>query len=117
MGQSRRGSEDPALLAARTVAAEHGRRGASHPQAGGLRGVRPRTEGFLSTVFEPRRRTTAAALRSAVARGEVDPGIDLDFVLDAVAEPIYYRALFGHLPLTDELVEQSVAAVLGAITR
>ncbi len=47
----------------------------------------------------------------------MDPGIDLDFVLDAVAEPIYYRALFGHLPLTDELVEQSVAAVLGAITR
>ncbi len=45
------------------------------------------------------------------------PGIDLDFVLDSVAAPIYYRALFGHLPLTDELAEQSVAAVLSAIAR
>jgi AcrR family transcriptional regulator len=72
---------------------------------------------FLATVFEPRRQTTATALRSAIARGEVDPGIDVDFVLDSVAAPIYYRALFGHLPLTDELAEQSVAAVLSAIAR
>ena len=72
---------------------------------------------FLATVFEPRRRTTAIALESAIHRGEIDPGIDLDFVLDAVAAPIYYRALFGHLPLTEPLADQSVDAVLHAITR
>ncbi|MEU5759188.1 TetR/AcrR family transcriptional regulator C-terminal ligand-binding domain-containing protein [Nocardia sp. NPDC047648] len=32
---------------------------------------------------------------TASARGEVDPGIDVDFVLDPVAASIYYRALFG----------------------
>lgn len=47
-----------------------------------------------------------------MARGEVDPGIDLDFVLDVVAAPIYFRALFGHLPLDDALVESSVDAVV-----
>ncbi|MEV0058883.1 TetR/AcrR family transcriptional regulator [Nocardia sp. NPDC050718] len=67
---------------------------------------------FLATVFEPRRASTAAALRAGMARGEVDPGIDLDFVLDVVAAPIYFRALFGHLPLDDALVESSVEAVV-----
>ncbi|WP_327110477.1 TetR/AcrR family transcriptional regulator [Nocardia sp. NBC_01730] len=82
-----------------------------------LAGDAPLRAHFLATVFDPRRQTTAIALRSAIERGEVDPGIDLDFVLDAVAAPIYYRALFGHLPLSDELAGQSVEAVLRAITR
>ncbi|WP_433198528.1 TetR/AcrR family transcriptional regulator [Nocardia sp. CA-107356] len=72
---------------------------------------------FLTTVFEPRRRSTAFALRSAIRRGEINPNIDVDFVLDAVAAPIYYRALFGHKPLTDALADQSVDAVLRAIAR
>ncbi|MGW4767941.1 TetR/AcrR family transcriptional regulator [Nocardia sp. NPDC004278] len=72
---------------------------------------------FLATVFEPRRHTTAIALRSAIRRGEIDPNTDLDFVLDALVAPIYYRALFGHLPLTDHLADQSVDAVLRAIAR
>ncbi|MBB5913767.1 AcrR family transcriptional regulator [Nocardia transvalensis] len=70
---------------------------------------------FRRRVFEPRRETTAAALRSAMARGEVDSGIDMDFVLDALAAPLYYRVLFGHLPLTDHLAEQSVDTVLAII--
>lgn len=69
-------------------------------------------EHFLASVFEPRRETTAAALRAGMMRGEVDPDIDLDFVLDTVAAPIYFRALFGHLPLDDALVDASVEAVL-----
>ncbi|MEV6432697.1 TetR/AcrR family transcriptional regulator [Nocardia sp. NPDC051463] len=71
---------------------------------------------FLATVFEPRRRTTATALASAIRRGEIDQNLDLDFLLDAIAAPIYYRALFGHLPLTDALADQSVAAVLRIVT-
>ncbi|MFI8972016.1 TetR/AcrR family transcriptional regulator [Nocardia asteroides] len=71
---------------------------------------------FLATVFEPRRQSTASALRAAMARGEVDPDIDLDFVLDTVAAPIYFRALFGHLPLDDGLVDASVDAVLRLVS-
>ncbi|MGW4849583.1 TetR-like C-terminal domain-containing protein [Nocardia brasiliensis] len=40
---------------------------------------------LLSTVFAPRRETSTAAIRSAVARGEIEQHIDLDFVLDAIA--------------------------------
>lgn len=72
---------------------------------------------FLSTVFAPRRQTTATALQSAIDRGEITPDIDFDFILDAIAAPIYYRALFGHLPLTEALADQSVDTVLRAIAR
>ncbi|MET8774323.1 TetR/AcrR family transcriptional regulator [Nocardia sp. NPDC050713] len=72
-------------------------------------------EHFLAVVFEPRRQTTETALRAAIDRGEVRPEIDMDFVLDAVAAPIYFRALFGHLPLDEELAESSVDAVLRLI--
>jgi AcrR family transcriptional regulator len=74
-------------------------------------------EQLWSTVFGPRRETTARALRAAIDRGEIDPGTDIDFVLDAVAAPIYFRALFGHLPLSDELADHSVDTVLAAIHR
>lgn len=70
---------------------------------------------FRRRVFDPRRETTAAALRSAIARGEIDPDTDMDFVLDALAAPLYYRVLFGHLPLTERLAEQSVDTVLAAL--
>lgn len=72
-------------------------------------------EQLWSRVFGPRRDTTARALQSAIDRGEIDPDIDIGFVLDAVAAPIYFRALFRHLPLPDALADQSVDAVLAAI--
>ncbi|NUP28072.1 MAG: TetR/AcrR family transcriptional regulator, partial [Nocardia sp.] len=64
-------------------------------------------EQLWSTVFGPRRDSTARALRSAIARGELDAAADIEFVLDAVAAPIYCRALFGHLPLSDDLADRS----------
>lgn len=70
---------------------------------------------FLSTVFTPRRQTTATRLATAVERGELPPIGDLGFVLDALAAPVYYRALFRHLPLDDALAEQTVDAVLAAL--
>ncbi len=72
---------------------------------------------FLRTVFEPRRESSAARLASATARGEIGAIPDLDFVLDALAAPIYYRGLFAHLPLTDSLAEQSVDTVLAALPK
>ncbi|MEW2354290.1 TetR/AcrR family transcriptional regulator [Spirillospora sp. NPDC029432] len=69
-------------------------------------------ERFRDQVFHPRRATTAATLRSAARRGEIRADFDMDFVLDALAAPLYYRALFGHLPLTRALAEQCVDGVL-----
>ncbi|WP_280262814.1 TetR/AcrR family transcriptional regulator [Nocardia wallacei] len=70
---------------------------------------------FRRRIFDARRETTAATLRSAIDRGEIRPDIDMEFVLDALAAPLYYRVLFGHGPLTDRLAEQSVDSVLAAI--
>lgn len=67
---------------------------------------------FRLAFFEPRRDSTAAVLESASARGEICDDFDLNFVLDALAAPAYYRALFRHLPLDVRLAEQSVDAVL-----
>lgn len=69
-------------------------------------------ERFRERVFHPRRATTAATLRAAAGRGEIRADFDMDFVLDALAAPLYYRVLFGHLPLTRGLAEQCVDAVL-----
>ncbi|MER7076519.1 transcriptional regulator, TetR family [Saccharopolyspora kobensis] len=70
---------------------------------------------FRRRVFDARRETTANALRSAIRRGEIQPDTDVEFVLDALAAPLYYSVLFGHRPLTDDLAEQSVDLVLAAI--
>jgi hypothetical protein len=56
-------------------------------------------------------------LERGVARGEVSKGIDLDFVLDALYGPLYYRLLIKHAPLTqscaDSLVELVFAGLKG----
>jgi AcrR family transcriptional regulator len=70
---------------------------------------------FRESFFETRRNSTAAVLESARARGEIRADFDLDFVLDALAAPVYYRALFRHLPLDVHLAEQAVDAVLLAL--
>ncbi|MFC4946898.1 TetR/AcrR family transcriptional regulator [Pseudonocardia sp. GCM10023141] len=73
------------------------------------------TADFLATVFHPRRATTATTLRAAQARGEIHADFDMDFVLDALAAPLYFRALFRHLPLDARLVEQTVDGVLASL--
>jgi hypothetical protein len=72
-------------------------------------------ERFFTEVFHARRATTEATLRSAIARGEVRPDIDMTFVLDALAAPAYFRQLYGHAPVDRLLVEQTVDMVLAAI--
>ncbi|WP_245606969.1 TetR/AcrR family transcriptional regulator [Pseudonocardia spinosispora] len=72
-------------------------------------------EQFFERIFHARRSTTEATLRAAIARGEVREDIDMVFVLDALAAPLYFRQLFGHAPLDARLVEQTVDLVLAAI--
>ena len=40
----------------------------------------------------------------------------MEFVLDALAAPIYFRALFQHGPVDQALVESTVDLVLAGIT-
>jgi AcrR family transcriptional regulator len=71
---------------------------------------------FFDRVFHPRRAMTRATIEHAIERGLVKPDIDMDFVLDALAAPIYFRALFQHAPLDDKLIDDTVDLVLAGIT-
>jgi AcrR family transcriptional regulator len=70
---------------------------------------------FLTRVFHQRRATTRTTIQHAIDRGEVDPEIDMDFVLDALAAPTYFRALYQHAPVDASLVENTVDLVLAGI--
>ncbi len=68
-----------------------------------------------SRVLAPRRRSMRAALRRAQARGEARRGLDLELVLDMLTGPFYYRALFGHAPITPRTTRQVVDYLLRVI--
>ena len=72
-------------------------------------------EQFLTEIFIARRQTTATALRAAVDRGELRDDLDMEYVLDALAAPLYFRALFRHARIDKRLVELTVDSVLKAI--
>ncbi|GAA5162412.1 MULTISPECIES: TetR/AcrR family transcriptional regulator [Amycolatopsis] len=70
---------------------------------------------FLDKYFHTRRASTAEALRRGVERGDLNPDVDVDLVLDMLASTTYYRVLFGHLPVTPRLAEQVVDVVLTGV--
>jgi len=70
---------------------------------------------FLNELFHPRRATTAAALRRGIERGDIRADADIDLLLDMLGATAYYRALFGHLPLTPTLAEDVVQVVLAGV--
>jgi AcrR family transcriptional regulator len=70
---------------------------------------------FLAEFFHPRRAATAAALRRGMRRGDIRPDADIDLLLDMLAATTYYRALFGHLPITGTLAEDVVRVVLAGV--
>ena len=51
---------------------------------------------FIELVLAPRRASMAKVLRDGMARGEIRPDIDVEVVLDLLAAPLYYRAIFRH---------------------
>jgi AcrR family transcriptional regulator len=69
----------------------------------------------LAEIFTARRASTATTLAHAIERAEIRPDIDMEYVLDALAAPLYFRATFQHAPIDDHLVEVTVDSVLAAI--
>ncbi len=55
-------------------------------------------------VLAPRRRSIRAAFERGMARGECGRGFDIDALIDMLTGPLYFRAMFGHLPSTKALV-------------
>ncbi|NHN40022.1 TetR family transcriptional regulator, partial [Pseudomaricurvus alcaniphilus] len=57
-----------------------------------------------------------AALRELFAEGqrigEFRRGVDPEFLMDVLYAPIYFRLLWGHMPLDDQFVEELVKNVM-----
>ncbi|MET9374344.1 TetR/AcrR family transcriptional regulator [Streptomyces sp. NPDC003035] len=70
---------------------------------------------FLEKFFHVRRASTAEALRRGIQRGDIRRDADIDLLLDMLASTTYYRALFGHLPVTAALAEDVVEVVLSGV--
>ena len=69
-------------------------------------------ETFRREVLEPRRRSMRAAFARAQARGEARSGLEIELLLDMLTGPFYYRALFGHAPITRRMAHDVVEYVL-----
>jgi AcrR family transcriptional regulator len=57
----------------------------------------------------PRRAAVVQLLAEGVRGGEVRAGLDYDSVIDTLFAPIYYRLMYEHQPLTDQLSAEIMA--------
>ncbi|TLG16506.1 TetR/AcrR family transcriptional regulator [Nocardia cyriacigeorgica] len=71
---------------------------------------------FQEQFLTPRRVSTASILERAVARGEIAPGVDPEWICDLITGPMLMRALVPSLgPIDDELVRLTVRSALDAL--
>jgi AcrR family transcriptional regulator len=68
-------------------------------------------------VLETRRRSMRAAFARAAARREVRAELELELLLDMLTGPFYYRALFGHAPISRRMADDVVEYVLRIAAR
>jgi AcrR family transcriptional regulator len=68
-------------------------------------------------VLETRRNSMRAAFTRAAARGEARTDLELELLLDMMTGPFYYRALFGHAPISRRMAHDTVEYVLSIAAR
>lgn len=69
------------------------------------------------TLIATRRSVGAAILTRGIQRGEIDPNIDLQLVLDLLYGPIWYRLLLRNAPLTRAFAHEIVAHLMPRLAR
>ncbi|MEO3795200.1 TetR/AcrR family transcriptional regulator [Nonomuraea sp. B10E15] len=67
---------------------------------------------LLDAFWPARFRASGAMLVRAVERGELPPGTDPDFLLEAISGPLYFRLLMLGRPLDDAFLEKTADFVL-----
>jgi hypothetical protein len=63
-------------------------------------------------VLAARRRSMREAFARARTRGEIRSDLDVELALDMLTGPFYYRALFGHAPITRRTIREVVDYML-----
>jgi len=68
-------------------------------------------------VLEPLREQNRSMLDRAIARGEIEPSVDREVVLDLFFGAAEHRLLLGHLPMTGEFIAEVVDVILDGVAR
>jgi len=77
-------------------------------------GHHPEIADLLHTVIHTRRLAYHRILGRAIARGELDPDVDQDMIIDMLIGPIWTRLLITRDPITDGLIEEIVDVIIRA---
>jgi AcrR family transcriptional regulator len=70
---------------------------------------------FRTRVMLEQREAGRVILMEAAGNGEIQPGADMETVLDMLYAPVFYRLLVGHLPLTEKFGRAVVDSVWRAL--
>jgi AcrR family transcriptional regulator len=79
-------------------------------------GHHPEITDLLDGVLHTRRQGYRKVLAGAIARGELDPSVDQELLIDMLIGPLWTRLLITRDPVTREYVDANVQAVLTAFT-
>ena len=77
-------------------------------------GHHPEIADLLLAVIQTRRTAYRRVLNRAIARHELDPDVDQEFIIDLLIGPLWTRLLITRQPVTDTLVDDVVDVVLRA---
>lgn len=72
---------------------------------------------LFQTFILRRRRAVRTLVASAVKRGEIRQGLDIDLIVDEIYGPLLYRILVGHLEIDDRFVHRHVAHLLASLAK
>jgi AcrR family transcriptional regulator len=70
----------------------------------------------LADFAKQRRQITLRVLARAIQRGELQPGVDVDLIIDALGGATVFRLLQSHAPLTPQFADAIVDLVLQGCT-
>ncbi|MBS0579658.1 MAG: TetR/AcrR family transcriptional regulator [Proteobacteria bacterium] len=68
-------------------------------------------------VLAARRKSMREAFERAEVRGEIRKGFETELLLDMLTGPFYYRALFGHAPITARMARDVVTYIGRIVAR
>ena len=74
-------------------------------------------DALTARIGVTRRESGRVVIMAAIDRGEVRPDVDLEYALDLVAAPVFWRICGRRLPTTPEFLDRVVGTVLNALPR
>jgi hypothetical protein len=70
---------------------------------------------FRERFMKPRREATREILNRAVKRGEIDPTLDQEMIMDLIFGPMVFRLMAGHGPLNKTEADAMISILLRGI--